>query len=264
MNDKYSKLKGWLSTHHKIAVAFSGGLDSTFLLAAAKDILGAENVLALTVNSPYIPQWEIAEARDLSQSLGVKHIVAEFGIADEIQDNPEDRCYLCKRSVFKELSGIAHRNGFETLCDGTNADDTKDYRPGMKALAELGVKSPLLECGFTKDDIRQGSKDLELENWNKPPFACLLTRLPYGTRINEPELRRIEMSEKYLMDIGIKAVRVRSHGDLARIESGDVYLDKILNKDLMKQISAKLKEFGYRYVSIDCEGYRTGSFHAAR
>jgi uncharacterized protein len=254
---KYDRLLSYLGKLDNIAVAFSGGVDSVLLLHAAKEALG-EHVLALTVNSPYIPDWEIAEAKEITASKGIDHQVVDVPVPEQIKNNPEDRCYLCKSFLFTLLKEFAKQRGFTNLADGTNYDDTKDHRPGMKALQELQVLSPLLENRFTKNDIREASREMGLYTWEKPAYACLLTRMPYNTSIEEEILRRIEKSETYLIGLGIRAVRVRTHGDLARIETEPKYIEKIFNEGHMKNISRQLRRFGFKYVTLDLDGYRTG------
>jgi len=254
---KYEKLMGILESLDGIAVAFSGGVDSVFLLIAAKKAMG-EKVIALTVNTPYIPDWEIKEASEIAEKNQIEHHIIEVPVPEQILNNPADRCYLCKTYLFTMLKGVAQKHGYYQLADGTNADDTKEHRPGMKALRELRVLSPLLESGFTKEDIRKASKEMGLYTWEKPAYACLLTRLPYDTRINGAVLRRIERAETYLIEIGIKAVRVRTHENLARIETESRYIEMIFREGLFGKISRQLKRFGFSYVTLDMEGYRTG------
>ena len=260
INEKYHRLIQYLKDLESVVVAFSGGVDSTFLLKAAKEALG-DKVTALTVVSPYIPKWEIEEAKELVKHIGIKHSFIEVPIIDEIRNNPSDRCYLCKKAIFTLIKNFALDNGYKYVVDGTNFDDTKDYRPGLRALGELGITSPLLECEITKSEIRDFSKELGLNTWDKPPYACLLSRIPYDTRLTEEEFRKIESSEKYLMDKGFRAVRVRSHGEIARIEVPTAERQKLFNLELMDEIVKSLKGFGFKYISMDMEGYRTGSLN---
>lgn len=254
---KYENLVNYLRKLDNLAVAFSGGVDSAFLLHAAREAIG-DNVLALTINSPYIPDWEIDEAKGITESKGIKHQVVEVPVPEQIKNNPEDRCYLCKSFLFTLLKEFAKQRGFTNLADGTNYDDTKDHRPGMKALEELNVLSPLLENRFTKNDIREVSKEMGLDTWEKPAYACLLTRIPYNSSIETDLLRRIEKSETYLIGLGIRAIRVRAHGDLARIETEPRYIEKIFSEGHMQKISKQLRRYGFKYVTLDMEGYRTG------
>jgi uncharacterized protein len=187
----------------------------------------------------------------------------EASIIDEIKTNPANRCYLCKKAVFGQIKAIAQREGNTTVIDGTNFDDIGDYRPGLQALKELNIKSPLVECQLGKQEIRSLSKELGLSTWDKPPYACLLTRIPYGSELKEEDFAKIEKAERYMMGRGFRAVRVRCHDNLARIEVDKNDIDKLFNKVLLEEISGKLKEFGFMYVTLDLEGYKTGSFNAA-
>lgn len=260
-NKKYRDLINYLKQLNKVVIAFSGGVDSTFLVKAAKEALG-DNVIAVTVVSPYIPKWEIEEAKLITKSIGIRHELLEVPvIIDEIKFNPLDRCYLCKKAVFTKIKELTKKCGFEYVVDGTNADDTKDYRPGLRALSELDIKSPLLENGITKLEIREFSKELNLTTWDKPSYACLLSRIPYDEEIKVENLNKIEKSEKYLMDLGFRAIRVRCHGDLARIEVPKEQISEITEGDLAERISKSLKEFGFKYVTLDMNGYRTGSLN---
>ncbi|KPU27272.1 potassium ABC transporter ATPase [Caloranaerobacter sp. TR13] len=259
-NEKYLKLMNYLKDLERVVLAFSGGVDSTFLLKAAKEALG-DNVKAVTILSPYIPKWEVEEAKELVNELGINYEIIKVPIIDEIRNNPENRCYLCKKAVFSIIKSIAEKEGYNYVIDGTNFDDTKDYRPGLKALEELNIKSPLLECKLTKEEIRKLSKELGLKTWDKPPYACLLTRIPYGNELNVEDFQKIENAEKYLMDIGIRAVRVRCHKDLARIEVGKNERSKLFNEEILDEISKEFKKIGFKYITLDLEGYRTGSFN---
>jgi len=260
VSEKYSELTKFLKGLQKVAVAFSGGVDSTFLLSAASKALGA-NVMAFTFNSPYIPNWEVEEAKEITKRLGIKHVIIKTGVPESIKDNPPERCYLCKKLLFETLKQEAKKYGIDTIVEGTNSDDLKDYRPGMKALDELKIVSPLREASLTKNEIRELSKKFNLPTWNKPAYACLMTRIPYNTHITTEELTRIEEGEKHLFKIGMQGARLRSHGDLARIEFRDDQINMISDKDTRDKIVKKLKSIGYHYVCIDLEGYRMGSFN---
>lgn len=257
IQNKYDRLLKTLEKLDGLAVAFSGGVDSAFLLYASSEALGRK-VLALTVKSPYIPDWEIDEARKIADEKGIEHHVIDVPIPEQILNNPGDRCYLCKTYLFTMLRDFARNKGFSNLADGSNADDTGEHRPGMKALKELNILSPLLEAGFTKADIRNASREKGLNTWEKPAYACLLTRIPYNTKISNEMLRRIERSETYLIELGIRAVRVRTHDNLARIETEPKYIEKIFKNNLLGKISKQLKRYGYSHVTLDMEGYRTG------
>jgi len=259
-NEKYSELINYLKSLEKVVLAFSGGVDSTFLLKAAKEALG-NNVKAVTIVSPYIPKWEIAEAKELAEKLEVKHQIIEAQIIDSIKFNPEDRCYLCKTAVFGMIIAVAKEEGYKYVIDGTNFDDISDYRPGLRALKELEVKSPLLQCKLTKAEIRGFSKELNLKTWDKPSYACLLTRIPYGNELKVEDFEKIENAEKFMMSIGFRAIRVRCHGDLARVEVARTDRKKLFDEELLDTISSKIKECGFKYVTLDLQGYRVGSFN---
>lgn len=260
-NEKYSNLINYLKGLGSVVVAFSGGVDSTFLLKAAKEALG-DKAAALTINSPYIPKWEIEEAKELVKEIGIRHEFLEVPVViDSIKFNPEDRCYLCKTAVFTLVKGFANENGFKYVVDGTNADDITEYRPGLRALKELEIKSPLLESGLSKNEIRALSKELNLPTWDKPPYACLLSRIPYNTELKVEDFDKIEKAEKYLIDNGFRAVRVRAHGDIARIEVPREDIQRLFNINLFDEISNKLKGYGFKFVTLDMQGYRTGSLN---
>jgi len=255
---KFIELINYLEGLGSAALAYSGGTDSTFLMAAAKLAMG-DKLLAFTIDTPYIARWEIEEASEICQHIGVKHEIINSEIISSIKNNPENRCYLCKQHLFSSLLKKASDLGFPYVMDGTNLDDKGDNRPGMKALKELQIRSPLLETGIGKEMIREFSKELGLPTWDKPAYACLLTRLPFDTKITQAELQKIERSETCLMKEGFKAIRVRSHGELARIEVPRDRIQELLEPGLASKISQELKKIGYQYVTIDLDGYKMGS-----
>lgn len=257
--EKYDLLMQWLGRLENAAVAFSGGVDSTFVLAAAQKVHG-EKVLALTVKTPYIPQWELDEAILYCKKNSIQHRIIYADILPEIANNPEDRCYICKRYVFTALKKAAQHEGFNHLLDGTNADDSGVYRPGLAALSELGIKSPLLENGITKPEVRHFSAQLGLPTAEKPSYACLLTRLPYNYEVKTEELLRIEKAELYLASIGYAASRVRNHGNIARIELEKEKIPEFVRSRESTNMVSYFHELGYEFVTIDLEGYRSGSF----
>lgn len=256
---KYKNLIRYLSRLKKVSIAFSGGVDSTFLLAAAKQALG-ENIIAFTVDAPYIPDWEVKEATDWVKQTGVTHEIIKTDIPETIQNNPFNRCYLCKKQIFTILKSETANRGFHYLLEGTNKDDESDYRPGIKALEELKVLSPLREVGLTKKEIRHLSKTLRLPTWDKPAYACLLTRIPYNTAITNEELGRIEKGEMVLFQMGYKGARLRSHGNIARIEFQQDQFNRLNDEKSRGVIAKKIKSAGYQFVCVDIEGYKMGSF----
>ncbi|MFQ6103547.1 MAG: ATP-dependent sacrificial sulfur transferase LarE [Candidatus Glassbacteria bacterium] len=247
----------------KALIAYSGGVDSTLLLRCSVDVLGRENVVAATALSETYPARQLEEASKIATLLGVRHVTFE---TEELKihgfrQNPPDRCYHCKKELYQKLIELARNENCDVVFDGSNLDDTADYRPGLKALEELGIRSPLVEAGFTKSMVRDVSKDLGLSTWNKPAFACLSSRFPYGSEITEEALSMVDRAEECLRRLGFRQMRVRHYGDLARIEIGKDELDKMLSSDVREEVTRALKNIGYRYVCLDLEGYRTGSMN---
>jgi uncharacterized protein len=260
---KQEKLRGILTGIDGAVVAYSGGVDSTLLLKAAIDVLG-ERALAVTAESETYPQREGEEAVRLAKEMGARHRLihtSELEI-EHFADNPPDRCFHCKKELFGELLAIAREEGLEAVLDGSNEDDLGDHRPGMEAAAQLGVRSPLREAGLTKDDVREISKELGLSTWNKPSFACLASRFPYGDRITAEKLVRVGAAEEFVRGLGVAQVRVRDHGQTARIEVSGEDFDTVTQLDNRRRIAAELHRLGYLYVTVDLEGYRTGSMNA--
>jgi uncharacterized protein len=243
-----------------VVVAFSGGVDSSFLVHRAGNITGLQ-VMAVTIRTPYMPEREINEAIEFTTRHKINHKVIDVAFPEVIRFNPEERCYLCKRKLFGIIDSYARENGYRYVIDGTNADDRDDYRPGLRALREMEIRSPLAEAGLAKKDIRDLCRIAGLPVWDKPAMACILTRIPYGTEINEELLRRIEKAEELLFDKGYPGTRVRVHGDIARIECMPGYLEKIIMDPEREEMIRNLKKLGFRYISLDLEGYRSGSMN---
>jgi uncharacterized protein len=259
---KSAELKRDLSAMGRVLVAFSGGVDSTLLLKVAHDTLG-KDVLAVTASAEIHPRWEVEEAVEFARTMGVRHRLVRIKALSEpaIASNPPDRCYHCKRFIFSRLLGIARREGIPHVLDGTNADDRSDFRPGERALRELGVRSPLRDAGLTKRDIRRLSASLGLSTADKPSYACLASRFPYHTELDGKSLRRVEAAEKVLMDLGFRQARVRHYGRVALIEVEPGRIGDLARKGIRDRISRALKNIGYDYVALDLDGYRTGSLN---
>jgi uncharacterized protein len=245
------------------AVAFSGGVDSSFLCHAAAAALGPKAV-AITVVSPMLPKSEIDCARQVAEQVGIEHVlIEESDIDEEVAANPKERCYFCKKLEFGASLEEARKRGINTVLDGSNMDDLGDYRPGLKALAELQIFSPLREAGLTTAEIRELSKRFNLPTWDKPAFACLASRIPYGERIDRTKLSRVEKAEDRLREAGFRQFRVRSHGDIARIEVAPEERRRFFDEALMDRISKDFKSYGFLYVSLELEGYVMGNLNRA-
>jgi len=257
-DDSYNRLLDRLRGMKAVAVGFSGGADSTFLLMAAKEALG-ERVLALTAVTPYTERQEVADALALGAQLGVRHELVELDMPEGVEANPPDRCYICKRALFGKLLEVAQNTGFGWVLEGSNLDDLGDFRPGMRALRELEIDSPLLECKISKGDVHRLSEFLGLSTWNKPTNACLLTRLPIGQRVTMEDLNRLEAAERFLRTRGFVCVRVRMHADLARIEVTPEQRRRLLEE--AEVIAETLQGLDFRHVTLDLLGYRLGSMN---
>ena len=259
---KYEELKDYLKSLESVAVSFSSGVDSTFLLYASKEALG-DRVLAVTATSSSFPVRELEEAKEFCKDQNIRQVIV---VSEELKiegfsHNPKNRCYLCKRELFEKIRDIADKEGFKEVAEGSNLDDNGDYRPGLIAVAELNVKSPLREIGFSKEEIRILSKYLSLPTWNKQSFACLSSRFPYGEEITEKKLMMVDKAEQYLLDLGFHQLRVRIHGNIARIELLPEEFSKFMEEKIREDVYSKLKEIGFTYVTLDVKGYRTGSMN---
>jgi len=262
-NSKLRRLKKIIHDYQKVIVAFSGGVDSTFLLNVCVDVLGSENIIAVTAVSDSYTTDELKYAKSISNMLKVEHIILrtdEMSDSDFINNTPH-RCYHCKKHLFSKLKDIAGIRNIKHILDASNIDDTSDYRPGRKAAKKFAVRSPLIEARLTKSDIRKYSKALGLNCWNKPANACLASRIPYGSRITKEKLKKVGKAEVFLKKEGLKIVRLRHHGDIARIEVSEKEIGKLMKKDRRIRIFRYLKGLGFNWITLDLEGYRTGSLN---
>ncbi len=260
LKEKLNKLRNYLVELGSAAVAFSGGVDSTFLLKVAHEVL-RDKAIAVTAASEFFPARESKEAVDFCKQENIRQIFFTENIlsVENISANPKNRCYICKKNLFTKIKNIAAENNLAHIVEGSNMDDTGDYRPGLQALAELDIKSPLRYAGLYKSEIRALSKDFNLPTFDKPSFACLASRFVYGENITAEKLQMVDAAEQFLLNNGFKQMRVRIHGTIARIEVLPTYFEKILN--LREKIVEALKSYGFSYVSLDLQGYRTGSMN---
>ena len=262
LQQKFDALKNFLASLESVAIAFSGGVDSTFLLKTAREVLG-ENVLAVTVSSDLIPPREIDFTKKFCSEENIRQIICNF---DEFEikgfaENPKNRCYICKREIFSKIKKIAAENKIFYVAEGSNRDDNSDYRPGLLAIKELEIKSPLQTAELYKNEIRELSKILNLTTWQKPSFACLASRFVYGEKITREKLSMIGQAEEILFNLGFKQFRVRIHEKIARIEILPADFEKFLSVEIREEINSKFKALGFSYVALDLEGYRRGSMN---
>jgi len=261
--NKIKKLKQILEKLGKVVIAFSGGVDSSFLLKIAKDVLPKKDILAVTAVSETYTGSELRQAKRFTKKLGIRHKII---FTNELKDenfikNPIDRCYYCKKELFGTLAEITRNEGSNYVIDASNADDAKDYRPGSRAKKEFKIRSPLIEAGLSKDDIRRYSRRLKLETADMPSMACLASRFPYGEKINKKALKRIESAEDFIKKQGVSQVRVRCHNNIARIEVEKENIKIFVNEKICDRITKRLRQLGFKYITLDLEGYRMGSLN---
>lgn len=260
--EKKEKLAGILRKLGSVAVAFSGGVDSTFLLKAARDALG-DQVLAVTVSAAWVPRRELREAEDFCKKEGIRQVVCRVEASEVpgFASNPPDRCYVCKKALFQKMLAVASQHGICHMAEGSNLDDEGDYRPGMRAIGELGILSPLREARLSKEEIRKLSRELSLPTWDKPSYACLASRFVYGEEITKEKLSMVEQAEQLLLDLGFRQMRVRLHGTLARLEVPPEEFGRLIGEETRRQVTERLAAYGFTYVTMDLNGFRSGSMN---
>jgi len=263
IKEKYDRLREIFQSMGRVVVAYSGGVDSTLLLRVARDTLGEGNVLAVTALSPLYPDRELAGAKKLTQAMDVKHLLIKSNELEieGFSKNPPDRCYFCKRELFGELLKLAQKEAIPFVVEGSTLDDEKDHRPGRRAIREIGVRSPLKEALLTKAEVRELSNVFGLPTWDKPSFACLASRFPYGEEITPEKLKMVDEAESFLLRLGFKQVRVRHHGNLGRIEIYPEEIERLLDRSMREEVVSHLKKIGFHYITVDLQGFRSGSMN---
>jgi pyridinium-3,5-biscarboxylic acid mononucleotide sulfurtransferase len=261
---KETDLCRYIQSLGSVIIAFSGGVDSAYVAWAASRVLG-DRALAVTAESPSFPAAQKEDALKFVDQFGLRHMTIP---TDEMEDpnyrrNSSDRCYYCKAGLYGKLASLAKERGFAAICDGLNVDDLGDFRPGSRAAKEIGVLSPLVECGITKAEVRELSRRAGLPTWDKPASACLSSRIPYGMEVTVEKLRAIETGEDIMRDLGFKVLRVRHHGDIVRLELGKEELPRAMTVEMAERLAREFKALGFRYVTLDLEGYRTGALNEA-
>lgn len=260
----WNRLMAILKETESVIVGFSAGVDSTFLLYAAVQALGGDKVLAVTAKSNSFPAHQLEAAIQYASHIGARHLSTD---SEELEvpgfrDNPTNRCFMCKTELYSKLAEIARVKGYKTVIDGSNADDVRDFRPGLQATKKLGIRSPLMEAGLTKDEIRLLSKKAGLPTWNKPAFPCLSSRFPYGVKITDEALEKVDTGERFLEELGlVGSIRVRHHKEIARLEVDPRNFSLLTDPEVYPKVVEKFKQLGYKYVTLDLQGYRTGSLN---